>query len=60
MAPRSGLWKAGSMAASRWETGVAVCATEEKDCIRGLVRFWMEGWGVGRWVVVMFRAFTSC
>lgn len=45
----------GRTAASRWEEGVADEAELEKVCMRGFARLAMEGWGVGRWVVVRVR-----
>ena len=40
---------------SRLAEGAFEEAEEEKVCIRGLLRLAMEGWGVGRWVVVRPR-----
>jgi hypothetical protein len=49
--------KLGRMAASRWAEGVVADEVDEveKVCMRGLGRLAMEGWGVGRWVVVRER-----
>lgn len=50
--------KLGRMAASRWVDGVDEVVEEEEVenvCMRGLGRLAMEGWGVGRWVVVRER-----
>lgn len=49
------LAKLGRTVASRLEEGVRLTAEEEKVCIRGLERLAIEGWGVGRWVVVRPR-----
>jgi hypothetical protein len=48
----------GMIVASRvWDCFEA--EEEEKVCIRGRVRLVIDGWGVGRWVVVMVRDYDQ-